>query len=271
MKQDGLALVSYTVDCKDAKFCKRLLESLSKDSKLVQINHEEKLGMFPRSAKSQSLLTPVVKKLICDTTSFESICQSNHNLHTIGEQTDYLMCGGRGGVEGDMSDQDYQDLRDALMINRRVEDCPTHQLEIPSYWAIFNKQRLRCKLRLLYFRGEFSLDPFIDMDTELMPYLLEFVTKTEVHMYASAYKGDESKKHWFEIKSKNLDGVYRIIRNSGHIPDMFSFVSPETKISSLEAANANLKQTNDNLLKEIKELQAQLSVLPSKRVKTSGS
>ena len=70
--------------------------------------------MFPRSAKSQSLLTPVVKKLICDTTSFESICQSNHNLHTIGEQTDYLMCGGRGGVEGDMSEKDYQDLRDAF-------------------------------------------------------------------------------------------------------------------------------------------------------------
>jgi len=256
LKQDGLALVSCTVDCKDAKYAKRILESLSKDSKLVRINHDEKL--FPLSEKSRSILTPVLKKLICDTSSFDSLCQSNHNLHTISCDTNYLIY---GRVEG-MSAQDYQDLRDALTINKRVEDCNTHQLEIPSCWAMFNKQRLRCKLRCLYFKGEFSLDPFIDLDVNLMPYLLELVTRTEVHMFASENEGDDSKKHWFEVNSKNLDGVYRIIRNSGHIPDLFSFISPEKKISTLEADNAALK-------KEVEELRAQLSILPSKRLKAS--
>ena len=31
------------------------------------------------------------------------------------------------------------------------------------------------------------MDLLIDMDTELMPYLLELVTKTEVHMYANVH------------------------------------------------------------------------------------
>ena len=94
--------------------------------------------MLPRSAKSQSLLTPVVKKLICDTTSFESICQLNHTLHTIGEQTDYLMCGGRGGVEGDMSEKDYQDLRDALTAIQVLGHMPPFscsQLNLPNYFC----------------------------------------------------------------------------------------------------------------------------------------
>ena len=72
-------------------------------------------------------------------------------------------------------------------------------------------KRLRNKLHFFYFQGEFDVEVFADLDVELMPYVLELVTKTEV-----CIRKDEDgpgRGEYYEVGSDNLDGVYRLVKN----------------------------------------------------------
>ena len=107
-----------------------------------------------------------------------------------------------------------------------------------------------------------------------MPRILEFVTKREAVVRDcddcgnSTYDEDGSAvMHYEERPSDNLDGVYHLVRNC-HIPEMFSFPSPEARMSSLEAENKSLTENNERLMKEVAELRSQLASLPNKRAKT---
>lgn len=107
-----------------------------------------------------------------------------------------------------------------------------------------------------------------------MPRILEFVTKREAVVRDcddcgnSTYdEGGSAVMHYEERPSDNLDGVYRLVRNC-HIPEMFSFPSPEARMSALEAENKSLTENNERLMKEVAELRSQLASLPNKRAKT---
>lgn len=68
---------------------------------------------------------------------------------------------------------------------------------------------------------------------------------------------------YWEEPSNNLDGVYWMIRNYP-MPDLFSSLSAEAKVSSLEADDVSFKQKNELLIAKIAELWSQLSCLPNK-------
>lgn len=97
-------------------------------------------------------------------------------------------------------------------------------------------QQLRSKLRTFYFQEYCDVQPFIGIDVVLMPKVLELVTKTEVCML----KDDG------QIGSgKYLNCVYPLVRNC-HIPELFSFPSPESKAEELEAKIAALEAEDTN-------------------------
>ena len=112
------------------------------------------------------------------------------------------------------------------------------------------------------------MQPFIDMDVVLMPYVLAIVTRTEARVQ------DEKKKKVRDQDEKvyplcrgNLNGIYHLVR-SCHLPELFSFPSPETKMRELEARIAALERETTSLTLENNELRAGNGSLPNKRNKT---
>ena len=100
--------------------------------------------------------------------------------------------------------------------------------------------------------------PFIGMDARLVPHVLELVTKTKLR--AGKEKHEPGSGTFDDVPSENLDGIYRLLRNC-HLPDLFSFSSPESilrqrdaKIRQLEAEHAKLKRDNASLKQNNKEL-----------------
>lgn len=232
LKREGNAITQFGVDIKEAKYAKQLLESISNDSKLERFVMDCAIGT--KSAKCVMLLKPVLQQLICNTTSFESLCESNHVLGDIGTHFYRYNSG---------------DVDDAMEINARSE-CTINQ-------------RLRCKLKYYYFKGEFDIQPFIDLDVNLMPYLLGILTRTEVRAYD--HYDDIDSERYFTVGSKDLNSVYRIVR-SCHVPELFNFPSSEVRISLLTSETKELKESNAKLKAEISELKSRLS-FPNKRMK----
>lgn len=156
-------------------------------------------------------------------------------------------------------------MADALSINWQVHKGGSIALAI------------RKKLRKFYFvNPDFDVLPFNEMDVVLMPYLLQLVTRTEIE-----------KRSLFQCtyclsRIGNLNGIFRLLRNC-HVPELFSFPSPESllcqkneQIKHLEVANADLKakcesinEKFEQLKRENEELRRAASVLPNKRAKAS--
>lgn len=242
------ALMHFGIDEKDRKHACKMIESISKNSNL-----EEFEGSIGTSSKQcRELLVPVLEKLLCDTSSFDSLCQSNHNLWKLGTHTSqYSWC------------PDDEILKHALEINMKTK------------YGVSKGQKLRSKLRSFYFTGDYDVQPFIDMDTVLMPKVLQIVTLAEVcvnrgdHGYMCDC--DECENHprrYYEVPGNSLNPVYRMVRHC-QVEALFGYPSPDAKISSLEAHNIRLKEKNERLMAEIAELRSQLSSMPNKRSKAS--
>jgi len=224
-----------------------LVNSISSNSKL------ECVSFWEDDYEKLLELSPSIENLVCKTTSFESLCASNHTLRWLGNYTRMFLREANSAI------------LEALDINARSE-C-----------GVTNVKRMRCKLRMLYFnKPHIDVQSFAKMDVTLMPFVLELIAKTEIRIEALsvAYLG---KSTYFEIGSTNLNGIYQLVRNC-HMPELFSFPSSEylldqmnAKNKQLEAENATQKQEINKLTAQIKELQAQLSgPLKNKRPKTHG-
>jgi hypothetical protein len=198
-------------------------------------------------------VVPDIQSLVCNTTNFESLCESNHRLHNFGLALHLGLAGS------------YTNLEKALDINAR------HHLSIAK--------RLRSKLRAFYFKGEFDVQPFATMDVKLMPYVLELVTKIEGYFPEEdnddGESNTENEKILYEACTKKINDIYRLVRNC-HVPELFSFPSPESTmrehqsiVRELEAKIAALEVTNRQLMRENEELRNGSSSLPNKRTKPS--
>ena len=128
----------------EADHAKVLVDSISSSSKLEKINWHGRVG-----GQQHTCTEPNFLRLICNTSSFAALCQSNHQLFVAGTPI--------------LSDPI---LREALGINNRARK------------GVSVRNRLRSKLRKYYVKGSlFDVQPFADMDVLLMPYALELSTK----------------------------------------------------------------------------------------------
>mmetsp|Transcript_7545 Transcript_7545/g.17106 ORF Transcript_7545/g.17106 Transcript_7545/m.17106 type:complete len:248 (-) Transcript_7545:365-1108(-) len=243
-----------------------MIDSISNKSKLGAFSFCNGYGYrsLPIPDDPMALAAPNVQHLVCNLSSFEALCHSNHHLNWIGFNTDTFF-------------EQNETLLKAFDINSR------------SYYGASITRRLRCKLRCFFFQGEFDVQPFAVMDVNLMPNVLELVTKTEICVREDEDMLGSGEYH--EVGS-DLDGVYRLLRNC-HLPELFSFPSLETKareleakyamleaelesktrefaakIAALEADKASLMQKNQQLIAEIETIQSGSSSSPNKRTKT---
>ena len=240
LSRDDTALREFNTSYAEADHAKVLVDSISSRSKLEELffnqySHGRDGGR--RQRQGHTCTEPNFLRLICNTSSFEAMCQSNHQLFVAGTRA--------------LSDPI---LGEALGINNRARK------------GVSVRNRLRSKLRKYYLKGSlFDVQPFADMDVLLMPYALELITKKELPVEI-----DYRVMRWDEVASDNLDGIYRIVRNC-HLPELLSFPSWLQSVNAaLRAENVSLKGDNERLRIEIEELRAtQCPTLSIKRAKTN--
>lgn len=205
------------------------------------------LGRLYQSGDEDSFASAVqtLTELICNRSTFDALCGSNHQLEHIGRDRARMM---RCHI-----------LREALEINGRQGCSPN--------------QRCRSKLRAFYFHGEFDIQPFLRMDVALMPHVLELVTMSE-ECIVDKKDGRAEKGTYVTARNGHLDGIYRLVRNC-HLPELFSFPSQEEEIERLREQNAALETTIGSLKQNIEWLNEKLLYMcaptsyyePNKRLK----
>lgn len=89
---------------------------------------------------------PNLERLVCDKSSFEALCESNH---TIGSVCRY----------NNVSSGQYTDLGRAMMDLSPVLEKALH---INNCAGISEETKVRAKLMNFYFKGEFDMEPFAD-------------------------------------------------------------------------------------------------------------
>lgn len=119
--------------------------------------------------------TDAIMALICNTSTFETLCRSNH-VFGVFDANDERGC--------------------------KIYEAPPfvkHALEINENCDASTNQKLRKKLESFYFREEYDLQPFLAMKSVCIPNLLEMIANSTINA-----KGEEE---------DNLSGLYRFIRN----------------------------------------------------------
>ena len=247
-----------TYNYSGTNFDKMLVESISKESKLKAITISNYI---------HDDVYDYALNLVCDTSSFESLCSSNHHL------------GAFGGASYDGSPCNTLDEK------KHPKLCKSFDINNQGTSAA---NKIRRKLRNFYFKNsEFDVKAFNDIDVALMPYILGLVTMIEMEENSWMHRSRKPRL----VPSDNLIGLYRLLRNC-HVPELLSFPSTESllkqkdeKICQLEVVNVNLKAVNesinnlkaenecikqklDQLTRENEELRRAASVLPNKRAKT---
>ena len=231
--RDDISLSKFSVNCYNGEYAKWVVDTLTPDrSKLEIIELRD-------SRKGKDPLLQVytnVLRLMCNTTSFESLCQSNHKLMwELDEQFDSV-------VHDFLFKPHTFTLNNVLQINARGKDGASAN------------QRLRSKLRKFYFQGDFDLQPFNKLDAKLMPNLLQLVTRTEA---------TNDCRHWFDLCNGDLSSIYRLVRNCHCLPELFAFPSAE---AAARQANV-LEERIRKLMNEVEELRRSNAALPIKRAK----
>mmetsp|Transcript_28322 Transcript_28322/g.57745 ORF Transcript_28322/g.57745 Transcript_28322/m.57745 type:complete len:506 (-) Transcript_28322:88-1605(-) len=189
-------------------WAKLLLESLHSNESM---NELEIVGLKVADLPSLELLDNAAKKLVCDTSSFDAFCKSNHIF--------------QGLVSREYKPS--QTLKYAFRINT-ISDFSIND-------------RLRCKLRSIYFHTNFDVEPFLSIKISIMPHVLGILSRSDEFITNVNEEG-------------NLNGIYRFIRN-WNVPDLCVFPSPELKIKTLEAENAKLLCSLNKLEGEVSRLQ----------------
>ncbi len=97
-------------------------------------------------------ITEAMTSIICNASSIDALCNSNHDIKRFDLWNE-------SGSSSDVTNSL------ALEINQRSD--------------ISTNQRLRCKLRSIYFQEDFSLLPFLSMEYAWIPNVLELLTISE--------------------------------------------------------------------------------------------
>lgn len=146
-------------------------------------------------------LYDAVTSLVCNTSSFEELCQSNHTLQKVST------------ISKGPNSRETKGAKEALEMNARSGFSPN--------------KTLRYKLKSIYFRGAFCVQPFFDMKIVWVPHLLELISLPD-----DDYDDDgatRSAQNEGKInRGGNLNGVYHLIR-FGNLPQLFAFASPRKK------------------------------------------
>jgi len=158
--------------------------------------------------------------LVCNITDINSTYQSNHTIEDFG-----------ASPPRDLS----HNLKHILWLNEQ-------------YSASADK-----KIWYAHFKAKvFHLAPFLDMDVEIMPYVMAW--------FAADHETDFSKRR------DGIRAFYHFIRNHWDIPVLFGFPSPERRrigscIAKMESRVAELEKLVDMLKMENKELREENQLL----------
>ena len=217
-------------------------------------------------ATRNTVVKDKILKLICNTDTLQTLIDSNHKFCAL--DLNHYRC-------GRSTFRSYSKIR--------VNECPelSHLFEInieTSEGAGGSVSRaLRRKIRSFYFRqSDFDVTYFIDMEVNLLPYVLDLVTRIEYRdpdWLDSNYW--TTKKPLLVPNHDNLGGIYQLVRNCP--VGLFGFPSPhvllkqkDESILNLELANKALRQQLEEQAKEIEQLKKLGGPTPpNKRAKTS--
>ena len=88
LRRDDTMLYKLFVDCTDTECVQMLVESVSSNSKLEILGGN--VGVFGTDNDSIMLISQSVQNLVCNLSSFQSLCQSNHQLSYAGINTNKM-------------------------------------------------------------------------------------------------------------------------------------------------------------------------------------
>lgn len=179
--RDDTTLERLHLICESGDCAKMMIDSISNKSKLVELSFGDDVFISTNDDPVAAFLLNVQKK-VCNLSSYEALCQPNHQLNCIGVNTNTFL-------------ELNPNLQITFDINARV-----------NFGASITK-RLRCKLRTLYLKGDFDVEPFAAMKVNLIPYVLELVTKTELRVNTRDELGSGN---YYEVPSDDLDGIYHM-------------------------------------------------------------
>merc|ERR1712032_95577 len=181
------------------------------------------LGMYYNTKGSvPGHVEKALVKLMCDTSSVESLCSSNHRLHCLN---------------GGWRCRDESKISSVMEINYGQMQCRM----FPSQLS-----KIREKLRKFYFRNEdFDVALFSDMDVALLPNIMELVNLTETRSYCT---DNGTGRYLVQRKpTNNLNALYRILRNC-QVSTLFSF-PPVEKLLQTKEERTRESTTNSSGLK----------------------
>ncbi|KAL7534939.1 hypothetical protein ACHAWF_004998 [Thalassiosira exigua] len=189
------------------------------------------LGRLYQQGDDHSFATAVqiLNDLVCDVSSFDALIGSNHRLASVGHDPGARVMRSRG-------------LAEAFEINERR--------------GYSTNRKIRAKLRAFYFKGEFDLTPFIELDVKFMPNVLELVTMSEERM-ESKREGRCDRGAYIAARNGHLGCVYRLVRNC-HLPELFTFPSQRAEMKRLRTRNAELETTVGSLRRLIDQMNDRL-------------
>jgi len=206
--------------------------------------------------------------LVCNTENIQSLVDSNHHFCALGYS----------GWGGTFDDNNCDPIRRYDTIHN--EDCKdlSHIFEINKETLSpggSSAKAIRRKVRNFYFQlPEFDVTYFVDMDANLLPYVLDLVTRIEYRDGKWLDSRWSNKKEPFLVPSyNNLNGIYRLVKNCPVA--LFSFPSPhellkqkDDTISQLKAANETMRLQLEKQAREIELLKLGGPTPSNKRAKT---
>lgn len=223
------------------------IESIQTPSKLELLTLRDSYST-PKSIVIEKLL-----KLVCNTDCIQSLIDSNHKFHAIAY-----------GWTNGLSRDDSEELSHAFEINKETLSS-----------AESTAKAIRRKVRNFYFqKPEFDVTYFVDMEANLLPYVIDLVTRIEYRDGKWLESPWSNKKEPFLVPSyKNLNGIYRLVKNCPVA--LFSFPSPrdllkqkDDTISQLKAANEAMKLQLEEQAREIELLKLGGQTPSNKRART---
>lgn len=197
-----------------------------------------KVDYIQRTLLTNNDVTTLLHRVLCDSSSIESMTASNNMLVNVSIGSD------KWSAEDWTDDDDVSDTSSDASINDQPDGDINHVLKLNSKPASTN-EKMRWKIqKFILQEGEFDVSPFTDLEVTEMPFALEMLTMDMVILETRAHGQIISKSH--KIPSNNLGGLYHVIRNC-HIPALYTHPelpppSDTERIAILEAEVAKLKR-----------------------------
>ena len=223
------------------------IESIQTPSKL------ELLTLRDNYSTPKDIVIEKLLKLVCNTETIQSVIDSNHKFHAIAY-----------GWTNGLSRDDSEELSHAFEINMETLSS-----------AESTARAVRRKVRSFYFQQpEFDVTSFVDMDANLLPYVIDLVTRIECRDVNWLESRWSKKKEPFLVPSyNNLNGIYRLVKNCPVA--LFSFSSPhdllkqkDNTILQLKAEIEEQRLRMEEQAKEIELLKKGGPTPSNKRAKT---